>query len=469
MAGDTISIGAKAFYKSIGSKQDKSPVPVADMAASLIRAFGSGQPGSSQKEVTTEGAGRTPFNDQFINDGYQRMKEKEPADPAQANRPKAYLNFALFDDRFNLVEDNSGVKQVKAEPDQLQALAQDKMVMKSSGFLYVYTSNETPQDVFFDNLTVLNSPGPVLEETHYYPFGLTMAGISTKAINKLAQNRYGYNGKELQNGEFGDGGGLEWYDYGARMQDPQIGRWHVGDPLNEKGRRWSPYAYAFDNPIRFVDPDGMWPEDDFLSNIVSRVVRSAVDRVKNKVNRIINDAPEAATVAAKEVVRERVEVENSAEVKVTAGVQAGAEIKSAVGGSVNLGSVELYGLKLSNKVSKDGIENKAEERYIGKGGEVKVTKGVSLNGSVPWGVGIGASSGNETTFVKGDKTVVKSTDSEDTRQAGFSIMGVGFNYGTKKDNKGHEYRFINIGVSGGAARVLGIEAEVKSEVRYKIR
>jgi RHS repeat-associated protein len=253
MAGDTIQLGVKAFYKSTAA--NTSGTTSSSMLAALVQAFS----GSSLSDGSHTGTGSSSaIATSFNSSDYDELIEKDPAQNL-SDKPRAYMNYALFDDQFNMVNENSGVKQVQGSPDELQTLGTDRMVIKETGFMYIYTSNESGEDVFFDNLVVAHNSGPLLEETHYYPFGLSMAGISSKALKGAGypENRLKYNGKELQNEEFKDGSGLELYSYGARMFDSQIGRWGCIDPHSDRYVALSPYNYVNNNPIIFIDPNGM--------------------------------------------------------------------------------------------------------------------------------------------------------------------------------------------------------------------
>jgi RHS repeat-associated protein len=95
-------------------------------------------------------------------------------------------------------------------------------------------------------------------KSHYYPFGLTMSGISSKAAGTLG-NKYKFSGKELNSNEFSDNSGLELYDFQARNYDQQLGRFWGGDKRADKLVSWSPYTYCLNNPLVFVDPDGEYP------------------------------------------------------------------------------------------------------------------------------------------------------------------------------------------------------------------
>src|SRR5690606_10601992 len=123
------------------------------------------------------------------------------------------------------------------------------------GYVYIYFSNDNgqPLEVFFDDFTVEHVHSAIVQADDYYPFGMTFN--SYRRENSVA-NKFLYNGKELQ-----DDLDLGWYDYGARMYMPDLGRFGAMDPLTDLMVSWSPYHYTYNNPINFTDPSGMLPAD----------------------------------------------------------------------------------------------------------------------------------------------------------------------------------------------------------------
>jgi len=97
----------------------------------------------------------------------------------------------------------------------------------------------------------------VKQVSSYYPFGMNIKGLSTLTPGLSEEsiytpNEYLYNGKMFQ-----DELGLDWLDYGARMYDAVLGRWHGVDPLAERRIEWTTYAYCLNNPILRLDPNGL--------------------------------------------------------------------------------------------------------------------------------------------------------------------------------------------------------------------
>ena len=256
MAGDQFSIRASSWYRLNGTTPGTPVNPLPDLVAALISGI-SGLPagqGPTISVLQSNSGTISPNVLQFLSDTGSAI---------QSTKPHAFVNWVLFDKQFNYVAGSSGFDQV-GNDQELKKHVLLNLPVTESGYLYIYTSNETPNiNVYFDNLQVTHTRGPLLEEDHYYPFGLTMAGISDKALKtNYYENKYRFNkGRELQNKEFSDESGLEIYETYLRSYDPQLGRFWQVDPISPFYPDWSPYVYAFDNPILLNDETGLSPTD----------------------------------------------------------------------------------------------------------------------------------------------------------------------------------------------------------------
>lgn len=254
MSGDRLHVKVE-YYHNVTTPNNTGANGLSSMVSSLLGALtNSPAPGALLKEQAssiTSGLNSNGDVTTFFN----------PENGPGGTAPKAYLHVLLFDERFKFDNSNSYVAQVSSSTGKntIDKFGLNAVIVKKNGYAFIYISNESDELVYFDNLMFTHERGRILEETHYYPFGLTMAGISSKALSfGGVENKFKFNdGTELENKEFSDGSGLDLYATEFRSYDAQIGRFHQLDPLSDFNSSWSPYSYVQNNPIIFNDPEGL--------------------------------------------------------------------------------------------------------------------------------------------------------------------------------------------------------------------
>lgn len=247
MAGDKFKALVKGWYMP-GSTNVAPLTGASSIVTNLVSAFGAAFPGASKfsgTDLTGSGILTNPLTDFITYQGGQNV----------STRPKAYLNWMVLDDeQLKMVNGNYGVVQVPditgTMPAQLmQSAAGADIDVKQNGYLFVFVSNESQGNVYFDDLRLEHTAGPLTEEFHYYPGGLMMAGISSQALDKdYITNRLRYQSQEYEGGF-----DLNMNEFDARMYDPQLCRWVTPDPANQYH---SQYVAMGNNWPNSIDPDG---------------------------------------------------------------------------------------------------------------------------------------------------------------------------------------------------------------------
>lgn len=253
MAGDRISMNVDNYYASYEPTEDDQ-VDASTMLGSIIGTLTSGAggfPGSEMHDLDMVSNTFTPENfgtfESLISPEYDDSK------------PKAYLNYILFDENLKVVNAMSGAFQVNGAGTWTEIGTTEPLEIPKNGYLAVYLSNASNSqlcgpcgDVYFDRLQVQISKGSLLQETHYYPHGLPIYGLGSTSVN-FKSNRRKYQSKEYITDLK-----LNWMDFNARQYDPQIGRFLGVDPMADGAgqERFSPYAAMGNMPESTIDPNG---------------------------------------------------------------------------------------------------------------------------------------------------------------------------------------------------------------------
>lgn len=248
MAGDRFHLRVSSWYKTTGqalNSQTNNSQAIISMLVAALPGVADGKLVSATSLNNILSPALVPF-----------LLSRDLS--IQSTKPKAFLNFLLLDEYFQPVITNDGSNSgfVPVGPDnELYTILVSNRLITKNGYLFVSLSNETNTDVYFDDLQLTHVRGPLLEENHYYPFGLRIHSLSAKAAGAPG-NSILHGSREAQWELIGQGDEPGWYDFGARMYDVQTGRWLSVDAAAENWYGLSPYAYTGNNPVNAKEVDG---------------------------------------------------------------------------------------------------------------------------------------------------------------------------------------------------------------------
>jgi RHS repeat-associated protein len=250
----------------------------------------------------------------------------------------------------------------------------------------------------------------------YYPFGLSMAGISDKAVkSQYAENKYRFQKQELQNKEFSDGTGLEMYEFKYRFDDPQIGRFWSIDPLADKYVYNSTYAFSENKVTGHIELEGLESAPATGNDVNNPYIRAAL---KDNVT--------------KDVQNFNKHVSGAVEVKGTVGVAVGGTFKVAgvgVSGYANgpQAEVKVNGAgKTDATVTAAGAGVKAESPI----GAVKVGANIGVIEYKDGKVDAQMATGGANTAV-GTVSQIKSDDGKVSENIGSNVANATISVGAK--------------------------------------
>ncbi|WP_312788852.1 RHS repeat-associated core domain-containing protein [Sphingobacterium sp.] len=253
MAGDKLDINTDNFYETFNSNNSaEDQTPAETIFENALNSLAGGNNAINGGEGASPGA---IINRMLSNPEAARAYIDLVDASTDENRPGAFLNFLFFDEEMKLMPEHSHLWQAAGE-NNWSPIGTDPstaLEMPLNGHVIVYLSNHTQIANWFDNLNISLQKGILLEETHYYAYGLPIAGLNSQASTATKQRQ------RYQDNEYIEELGLKWMDFHNRSYDPQLGRFLSPDPLADEGGQQilSPFHAMGCDPVNMVDPLGL--------------------------------------------------------------------------------------------------------------------------------------------------------------------------------------------------------------------